>query len=1066
MKPGLRIDRFQVDGFGHFSGYSGTPGPGLTLLYGPNEAGKSTLLAFLRGMLFGFEKRGQPERYEPEGPLFGGELCLDTAAGPLVVRRRVGKRASEGTLTVRTPEGQPLPETLLAQALAGVPRELFFEVFAFRLDELSSFQRLAEQGGVSEKLFAVGMQGARRLPEAVDRLRKDAEALYAPRGQKPELNRVLKELEEVQQALREAGDRPALYFSTRDRRAGCIAEGQALEVGQKEAARALDRLERLESALGDLAVLARDHAELSALPLLDTFPAGGETRLEDVLQRRKAYRAQQAQLHERLTPLEEARERHAAPWAVRERAEPLRAALAAFAGHSEQLRALPARRASLVSRRRQLEQALGELGLAVDAGGLLALDLGARARGELESLAGRLDAADGLHADVETERARTREERVRLETALARIQTEVESLPEARPAQVRQRQAAVARMRAVRGDLERLAEQRLEQRRQMDGVRAPTDAVPLHSLLPLSWVLTAGGVALGFAVLAAFIAGVSVGVLCAVGGALLVALLLLVRHRVETARHASLEAQAARHRWRQQEEERFRAAQAAMAAREELLQRELLHASGAAGLSPGASHPDLAAHESLLAELLTQAERRDLLLREEDTLRTAWDVAVREEQRVEEARMRAEQRAESLRAEWAAFLVARRFPEGISAASALTLWRDAAALRQRLLDLRTDEEEFTVAEAACGATTARLLAEARAAGLPAGPAETVAARVSVALEEVRARAADQRHLEGQRGELLAEKARLEQLVLDEDQTLEALLAEGGCQDEATFRRRAVQARRYAELSARVREHGQRVQALTGLDEDVARAEVHAAGGEAGLKERLCTARERHRAEGERLKAVLTEQGSLKTQLSQWENDDRVSRLRIQEETLRAKAAELATRYAADRLTLALLGRARRRFEEEQQPRVIQLASELFSELTAGRYRRVFIPAGDARELRVSDGARDWSAEQLSRGTREQLFLAFRLAVIRDFGETRGALPLIADDVLVNFDPERARGAVRLFARLAEHHQVIAFTCHPWLRAHFEAEGATVLELPGATKPVREGTQPLRVISGG
>ncbi|RYZ44220.1 MAG: DNA repair protein Rad50 [Myxococcaceae bacterium] len=1066
MKPGLRINRFQVDGFGHFSGYSGAPAPGLTLLYGPNEAGKSTLLAFLRGVLFGFEKRGQPERYEPEGALFGGELWLDTAAGPLVVRRRVGKRASEGTLTVQTPEGQPLPETLLAQALADVPRDLFFEVFAFRLDELSSFQRLAQQRGVSEALFAAGMQGARRLPEALERLRKDAEGLYAPRGQKPELNKVMKDLEDVQQALREAGDRPALYFSTRDRLTGRIAEGHALEVAQKEAARELDHAVRLESSLSDLAVLARDRTELSALPVLDTFPAGGETRLEDVLQRRKTYRAQQAQLHERLAPIDEARERHASPWPVRERSEALRTALSTFAGHSEQLRALPARRASLASRRRQLEQALGELGLAVDAGGLLALDLGARARGELESLAGRLDASDVALGTAETEQARAREERTRLETALARLQVELESLPQERPAQVRQRQAAVGRMRAVRGDLERLAEQRLEQRRQMDGVRAPTDAVPMHSLLPLSWVVTAGGVALGFAVLAAVLAGVSVGVLCAVGGALLVGLLLLVRHRVEKARHASLDAQAARHRWRQQEEERFRAVQATMSAREELLQRELLHASGAAGLSPGASLSDLAAQESLLAERLTQAERRDLLVREEDTQRTAWDGAVREEQRVEEVRLRVEQRSEVLREEWSAFLVARRFPVALSPASALTLWRDAAALRQRLLDLRTDEEEFTVAEASCGATTSRLLAEAQAAGLPPGPAETVAARVSLALEEVRARAADQRQLDGQRGELLAEKARFDQLVMDEDQTLEALLAEGGCQDEATFRRRAVQAKRYAELVVRVREHGQRVQALTGLKEDVARAEVHAAGGEAGLKERLSGLRERYRTEGERLKAALTEQGSLKTQLSQWENDDRVFRLRIQEETLRAKASELATRYAADRLTLALLGRARRRFEEEQQPRVIQLASESFQEMTGGRYRRVFIPAGDARELRVSDGGRDWSAEQLSRGTREQLFLAFRLAVIRYFGETRGALPLIADDVLVNFDPERARGAVRLLARMAEHHQVIAFTCHPWLRAHFEAEGAHVLELAGATRLVREGAQPLRVVSGG
>ena len=95
------------------------------------------------------------------------------------------------------------------------------------------FQRLAQQRGVSEALFAAGMQGARRLPEAVERLRKDAEGLYAPRGQKPELNRVMKDLEDVQQALREAGDRPALYFSTRDRLAERIAEGHALEVARR-----------------------------------------------------------------------------------------------------------------------------------------------------------------------------------------------------------------------------------------------------------------------------------------------------------------------------------------------------------------------------------------------------------------------------------------------------------------------------------------------------------------------------------------------------------------------------------------------------------------------------------------------------------------------------------------------------------------------------------------------------------------------------------------------------------------------------------------------------------------
>jgi uncharacterized protein YhaN len=40
------------------------------------------------------------------------------------------------------------------------------------------------------------------------------------------------------------------------------------------------------------------------------------------------------------------------------------------------------------------------------------------------------------------------------------------------------------------------------------------------------------------------------------------------------------------------------------------------------------------------------------------------------------------------------------------------------------------------------------------------------------------------------------------------------------------------------------------------------------------------------------------------------------------------------------------------------------------------------------------------------------------------------LPLIMDDVLVNFDPERARAVAQELARFSTQHQVLIFTCHP------------------------------------
>jgi uncharacterized protein YhaN len=458
---------------------------------------------------------------------------------------------------------------------------------------------------------------------------------------------------------------------------------------------------------------------------------------------------------------------------------------------------------------------------------------------------------------------------------------------------------------------------------------------------------------------------------------------------------------------------------------------------------------ELAAWDASLAEALRQAEQWEHLGREWKARVAERDAVAREALAAQEAEHQAGARVSALRAELASLLATRRFPSDLSPQRALELWRDAATLRQRLMDLLADEESLATDEATCGAVVDRLRAVAETVGLGQGPVETIATRVAAALEELKERSAELRTARTRRDELVAEHARLTRLWEAEERALAALLAQGGCADEESFRQRAHQAKRFAELTLLVRERGQRVEAATGLDEAAAREALHALGGEERLKERLGQLRMQEPACAERLKALHTDYGATRSQLERWEGDEELATLRIQEERLRARAAELATRYATDKLALALLARARQRFEEEQQPRVIQLASEHFSQLTGGRYRRVFVPAAGRRELRVSDARKDWSAEQLSRGTREQLYLAFRLAVIQDFGETRGALPLVVDDILVNFDLERTRFTLKQLSQLAGRHQVIAFTCHPWLRELFEAEGARVVELSRA-----------------
>ena len=87
--------------------------------------------------------------------------------------------------------------------------------------------------------------------------------------------------------------------------------------------------------------------------------------------------------------------------------------------------------------------------------------------------------------------------------------------------------------------------------------------------------------------------------------------------------------------------------------------------------------------------------------------------------------------------------------------------------------------------------------------------------------------------------------------------------------------------------------------------------------------------------------------------------------------------------------------------------------------------------------------------ELSRGTREQLYLALRFGLIREFGEHAERLPVVVDEALVNFDPERARLAAESFAQLAETNQVLVFTCHPSTAEMFaDAAGAQVVDISG------------------
>jgi hypothetical protein len=150
--------------------------------------------------------------------------------------------------------------------------------------------------------------------------------------------------------------------------------------------------------------------------------------------------------------------------------------------------------------------------------------------------------------------------------------------------------------------------------------------------------------------------------------------------------------------------------------------------------------------------------------------------------------------------------------------------------------------------------------------------------------------------------------------------------------------------------------------------------------------------------------------------------------------------------------LAVTGQAlesiRASYETDRQPETLREASGYFRQMTQGKYRRVWTPVGE-RVLRVEDSeGGGLPVEMLSRGAREQLFLSLRLALAANFARRGAVLPLILDDVLVNFDADRARAAAEVLRDFAaEGQQMLVFTCHDHIAKLFRGLKAPICELP-------------------
>jgi uncharacterized protein YhaN len=1166
----MRITRLTLARYGHLSDVDLVfpPAPGMHIVLGANEAGKSTALAAIGDALFRFPTRTAFAFAHATRDLrLGIALQAADGRGAGFVRRKGNKD------DLLDEAGQPVPESAIASFLAGAGRERFQHLFGLDAATLrSGGQAILEgKGELGESLLQAhtGLHGFRAL---VERLGEDASRLFGDRRGRRELHVAVDRYKEAKAALEDRTVEPADYKARREEQDTLEAAraARAVDSDRLHAERArLDRIRRTaparlaaahareeRAALGDVpalpadaeavylaAIAARERAShdlaglgvraeglaasLAALIVDGGLLAEGEAidalaadrshiaktakdraeqgivalqheralaqaaqrlghgtdmaeiaaRIPDALTRASAERAILA--HAKLS------ERHAR---AREDLDAARAhheaAIAALAGLAEPLPSTDPRAA--IDRAKSEGRIDSEREAAIHAEETAAAEL-ARLLAALPLWSGSADALAAIKVPLDAmiaERAtalerseaarRSAEDKVAGHDAtLAGIAADLRGMTEAGDLPT---PSAIAALRERRDRAWRLL-----RRHRIDGGATP-DPAELAGLAPLPALPD-----LFEGLLREADALVDRGATEAKRVAAFEQLRVR-QSREQAARDSAAELsvqaiaghEAARLGWEALWSEAGIAPQAPAAMREwlgrrdgVLAQRTRLGEAATRRAALAARHaaaraalasvlPDAASDGApdTVAALLVAAER---LRAARDDETEAWRKArttVETAQSATEKCARALGKAESDLAAWAT--------EWARAAASLGLAADAAPDSGKLaLDLWSGiEREFR----ACQTATDRIAQMTAAIDAFGTDAAAIAARVAPDLagadpqEIVRvlaARLATSRSAAAERAKLTEERNKLLRSIGDltarRDQAqgqLAVLHAIAGTADDAALREAIARTVAHTALTARIAD---REAELRRLDDGKSLPELEAEAGGidldtlpgriAEIETRLRALAAEDAVDAERLAGLRLHLAAMQA------GRDAAGAAQDMADAL-GDIDDIAARYVRTRLAHTLLRAGIDTFRRQQQAPLLARAGALFARLTEGRYGALGVHEDDDGKLSIVAERPDGSscpADRLSEGTRDQLYLALRLAAIESYAERTEPLPFIADDLLVNFDDRRARAALKVLGEMAARVQVILFTHHAHIVDLADRSLATLHVLGGSER---------------
>lgn len=224
----MKIKGLEMVGFGHWRDYTVALDDHLTVVFGNNEAGKTTLYHFIRTILFGFPSKKKNSRdYTPkDGGSFGGHLVVDHPEFGLIrISRFKGVNRNKATLT--SLEDSTQLDLTLEELLSPLTETVFKEVYTLEQQQLVELNHLSE-GNLQELLLVIGLAGSRQLIDQQQSWYDKSQALYKVKGYKPILNAKLAEYRELTTKLMDKKGQEQHYQTARIRLKNLVSQSDEL----------------------------------------------------------------------------------------------------------------------------------------------------------------------------------------------------------------------------------------------------------------------------------------------------------------------------------------------------------------------------------------------------------------------------------------------------------------------------------------------------------------------------------------------------------------------------------------------------------------------------------------------------------------------------------------------------------------------------------------------------------------------------------------------------------------------------------------------------------------------